>query len=191
MNKRSTIDRLPAEVRELIGRLRGDGRTIDEILAKLRELDAPDAQAISRSALGRHVKQLDAIGEELRRSRGIAEALVARFGDAPESRTARLNIELMHGLVMKSVISGDGETVALDPQEVMFLAQALQKLSAAAKQDVEREVKLREVITREVKNRARDAVDEKLAAVEGELGSKPGMAAALKRIREDVYGIFE
>jgi len=56
MARMSTVDRLPPEVRELIERLRGNGRTIDEILAKLRDLDAE----VSRSALGRHIKLLDA-----------------------------------------------------------------------------------------------------------------------------------
>jgi hypothetical protein len=78
MSGRSTVSRLPAEVRELIGRLRRDGRTIDEILAKLHELDV----SISRSALARHTRKLDAIGAQLHHSRAIAEALVARF-DSP------------------------------------------------------------------------------------------------------------
>ena len=58
MARPSTIQRLPTEVRELIAELREEGRTIDEVLEKLRELRLD----VSRSALGRHVKQLDAIG---------------------------------------------------------------------------------------------------------------------------------
>ena len=64
MARPSSISRLPPEIREAIGALRQDGRTIDEILAKLREL-APAAE-VSRSALGRHVQVLDRIGEQLR-----------------------------------------------------------------------------------------------------------------------------
>src|SRR5690606_36749791 len=139
MPRPSSIDRLPPEIREEIGRLRARGRTIDEILAKLRELDVD----VSRSALGRHVKQLDQIGEELRRSRAIAEAMVERFGDAPESKVARLNIELAHALVMKCMVGEDGDTVELSPREAQFVSDALYRLSKAAKEDVEREVKIR------------------------------------------------
>jgi hypothetical protein len=56
MARPSTIDRLPAEVRELIARRRADGRTIDEIRATLADMDVRP----SRSALARHISELDA-----------------------------------------------------------------------------------------------------------------------------------
>ena len=89
MGRPSSIDQLPEEIRAEIGRLRGMGWTIDQILEKLRELldSAP-----SRSALGRHIAGMDKLGERMRRSRQVAEALVRELGDAPESRAARLNI---------------------------------------------------------------------------------------------------
>jgi DNA-binding transcriptional ArsR family regulator len=65
----STIRRLPAELREMIARLRQNGLTIDEIMAKLHELDV----GVSRSALGRHIKLLDeATGGDLGMAREIA-----------------------------------------------------------------------------------------------------------------------
>jgi biotin operon repressor len=183
MGRQSSIRRLPAEVRELIGDLRERGRTIDEVLEKLRELDVE----VSRSALGRHVKQLDAIGAEIRRSRTIAEALVRRYGEAPESRTARLNIELMHAFINKLMISEDGEIVSLDAKEAMFVATALQKLAQASKQDLDREAVLRQEFAQKL--------DRKLAEAEAELADGAGSGTAdpkevLRRIREEVYGIF-
>lgn len=183
MARQSSIRRLPAEVRELIADLRERGRTIDEVLDKLRELDVE----VSRSALGRHVKQLDAIGAEIRRSRAVAEALVKRYGEAPESRTARLNIELMHAFINKLMITDDGEIVSLDAKEAMFVATALQKLAQASKQDVDREALLRQQFAQQV--------DRKLAEAEAEIAGAAGRPAAdpvqvLRRIREDVYGVF-
>lgn len=182
MGRQSSIRRLPAEVRELIADLRERGHTIDEVLEKLRELDV----GVSRSALGRHVKQLDAIGAELRRSRMVAEALVKRYGEAPESRTAKLNIELMHGLISKLMFSEDGEQVELDPKEAMQIATAMQKLAQASKQEVDREALLKREFAQKV--------DRKLAEAEAELAdAETGAAdpkAVLRRIREDVYGIF-
>lgn len=183
MVRKSSIDRLPAELKELIGSLRRGGHTIDEILAKLRELDA----GVSRSALGRHVKEFDKIAEEIERSRGIAEAIVARFGDAPESRTARLNIELMHAQMMRLLTAGEeGEAVKLEPQDAYFLATALQRLSTAAKTDTDRELKLRREI-------AAKAADEAVTAVR-EQSAKTGVIVppdVLKAIREQVYGIVD
>lgn len=143
-NTPSSIDRLPPEVRELIGRLRADGRTIDEILAKLGELDAE----VSRSALGRHIKKIAEVGEQVRRSRDMAIALVDRFGDEPDNRVARLNIELMHGLVMKAVTAtaededGEAQPVTYTPEDTMFLARSLQSLATAQKADADRTLKL-------------------------------------------------
>ncbi|MDD2867702.1 phage protein Gp27 family protein [Neomegalonema sp.] len=176
----SSVRRLPPELREMIAALRDQGRTIDEILAKLQEMDA----GISRSALGRHVKQLASIGAELRRSREIAETLVRSYGEAPESRTARLNIELMHGLISKMLISEEGQVIALDPKEAMFAAAAMQKLAQAAKQDADREKLIRQEFVRKL--------EEKLAEAEEEVAEKgvKDPAEVLRRIREDVYGIF-
>ena len=67
----SSIDKLPVEVRELIGRLREQGATIDDILAKLGELDVE----VSRSALGRHVKGLAEVGEQGRHARSVLAIL--------------------------------------------------------------------------------------------------------------------
>lgn len=182
MGRQSSIRRLPPEVREVISDLRERGRTIDEILDKLRELDV----SVSRSALGRHVKQLDAIGAELRRSRAIAEALVKRYGEAPESRTAKLNIELMHGLISKLMFSEDGRQVELEPKEAMQIATAMQKLAQASKQEVDREALLKREFAQKV--------DRKLAEAEATLASDASSPAdrqeVLRRIREDIYGIF-
>lgn len=177
----STIARLPAEIREKIGQLRGDGRTIDEILAKLTELDVD----VSRSALGRHIKQLDAIGEEIRRSRGIAEQLVQRFGEAPEGRVARLNIELMHGLVMKLLVAEDGQPVTLDSKDAFFIGSALQKLAQAGKLDVDREA----VIESKFRAKVREKAEEAAAAI-AKAGAEKGLSKdAIEQFRKQVLGI--
>jgi hypothetical protein len=142
MPRPSTVKRLPTECRELIGQLRDEGRTLDEILNKLRELRVD----VSRSALGRYTQQLDAVGAELRRSREIATALVREFGAEPESRTARLNIEMMQAVVMKLMVGEDGKVGTFDPEEVMFLSQALHRLAAANKLDAERTIQIQQEV---------------------------------------------
>jgi len=77
----SSIDRLPEAVRELIGKLRGQGRTIDEILNHLQTLDVE----VSRSALGRHTQWLDRVSERMLQSRQVTEALIERLGAVGEN----------------------------------------------------------------------------------------------------------
>lgn len=145
MTRPSSIDRLPEEVRAQIGRLRGQGRTMEEILAHLRTLDVE----ISRSALSRHLKGFEAIRERMELSRNLSRALVDQLGDQTDNRLQQLNLELMQGVVMQ-IITGalqqqDGETtgVNLSPQDAMFMSRTLQGLASAAKIDAERIIKIR------------------------------------------------
>ena len=98
-----------------------------------------------------------------------------RYGDAPESRTARLNIELMHAFINKLMISEDGDIVELNPQETMFVATAMQKLAQASKQDVDREALIRKEFAKKL--------DEVVAAAEeaGEKGLSPERLSELRR----------
>ena len=143
MARPSSIDQLPPEIREEIGRLRDGGATIDQIVAHLRGL----AAVVSRSALGRHIKGMEAVGEKLRRSRSVAEVLVRQLGDAPASRTMQLNLELLHtailDLFMKAADDAEGvdegglAALAGNPEGVMMLAKALDHLGRASKSDVD------------------------------------------------------
>lgn len=154
----SSIDRLPVELRELIGRLREHGATIDEIMAKLDELNAD----VSRSALGRHIKGLAEIGAQMRRSREIATALVGQFGEESDNRVARVNIEMMHGVVMR-LLTGEDENgelgaVTLDAEEVLQLSRSLQSLAGADKTNAERTLKLKAEFQKEAIKKLDDAV---------------------------------
>jgi len=109
MTRPSTIDALDTKIQAEIGRLRMQGCTIDEIVAHLGKMHGA---TVSRSALGRHVKGLERVAEQIRRSREVATALVQQLGDAPESETARLNIEIMHSAILDlKMRSADGERV--------------------------------------------------------------------------------
>lgn len=158
MGRLSKIDRLPNELKEMIGRLRERGCTLDEILAKLQELE-PDLD-VSRSGLGRHVQRIDAIGSRLRESRAVAEAVVAKLGENPDNRTARLNIELMHSNLMSLLAAEDedGEAIQLDAKEAMFLAGAIKDLASAAKTDQDRELKIRQEVAKEAAKIADKAI---------------------------------
>lgn len=163
----SSVDRLDPEIKTLIGKLRIDhGWTIDEIRKKLVSLGQGE---VSRSALGRHVKSLEEIGAQLRHSREVAQALIQQVGDAPEDRTADLNIELMHTMILRLVTAtndeGDGQPVTLDPEQVMFMARSLQSLAGARKTNADMVLKTREAATKE----AAKAVDKAAAKVPGGL----------------------
>jgi hypothetical protein len=161
----SSIDKLDPEIRDLIGKLRIDkGWSIDEIRAHLQQL-LEQSLLPSRSALGRHVKSLEEIGERLRHSRTVAEALVAKIGDAPDDRVADLNIELAHTMMLQLLTrtddEGDGKPIILGPEEQMFVARSLQALAGAKKTNADMVMKVREAAKKEAANAAAGAAKAK------------------------------
>ena len=158
MPRQSTIKRLPPEVRDRIGALLDQGRTLDEILKHLESLDVQ----VSRSALGRYKQHIDKVSERIRRSREVAEAIVRNQGDAPESKTAKLNIELLHGVILDMISQlpdgteqGEGADqsvlLTLSPRGAMEMAKAMDHLARASKQDADLISKLREEARAEAK----------------------------------------
>lgn len=177
MPRRNTVRRLPPEIRDRIGELLDQGRTLDEILAHLAELGA----SVSRSALGRYKQHIDKVSERIRRSREVAEAAVRTLGGEPESKTTRLNIELLHGILhdmfMQIPVSGEeGQPAAegekakgkdaegLNPMGAMLLAKALDHLAKAKKSDADLIAKLRE----QAKAEAERKLDQAAETVAGE-----------------------
>ncbi|MCA3343300.1 MAG: DUF3486 family protein [Roseomonas sp.] len=189
MARPSTIARLPGEIREAIGRLREQGRTLDEILTHLQGMEV----TVSRSALGRHVQQMDKVGERLRRSRAISEALVRQLGDAPESQTARLNIEMMHSFLFDFLASAEegaeeGSEAALasvrDPKSVALMAEAVQRLTTASRNNADYVARVEDRAAAKAKAGAARAAE----AVAREKGLS---ADTVRAIKASILGVAE
>lgn len=173
----SKIDKLPPEIRDQIAALRAAGKTIDEIMAALKALELPPGSLPVRSGLAAHVQGLDRLAEKVQRGRAVAEALVRKLGDAPESRQARLNIELTHSLITDLMLAqgeGDagGQSVTLDPGQVHFLAKSLDHLARAQRSDLHATLELRKEISEEQNKR----VDKATADI-GHAAREAGLSA--------------
>jgi hypothetical protein len=186
--KPSSIDKLPESIREEIGRLRMNGATLDQILAHLHTM-TPDVP--SRSALGRHALKIDALGERLRRSRTMAEALASGLGDAPESQAARLNIELLHNTMMELFLrDADGDEASDEtgkaallgnPEGLMMLAKAVQALASASKTN--------EDFIAAAEKRAADKARRQAAEAVDVVGKAKGLTAeTLDAIKRGIFG---
>jgi hypothetical protein len=179
----STIDRLPPEIREEIGRLRDRGKSIDEILKKLRELTE---EPPSRSALGRHVQKLDQLGEKLRRSRSLAEGLAQGLGDKPVDTVTRASIELLHDAifdVLQDAAMAEGEEgeelrrMVRNPRAAALLAETIERLTKASRHNVELVEKIEARATKKAKEGAAKAAE----AAGREQGLSTTAIAAIKR----------
>ena len=176
MGRPSKIDKLPSELKDLIGQLRQNGATIDDIMAKLREID-PSID-VSRSGLGVHIQDIDRMVESMQQSRAVADALVSRFGEEPDTRISRAAIEILQSAVMKVLVKKNADD--LDPDELNQLTMAIRNLSIATKTDVEATAKIR----REIAEKAVKAAERVIDA-----SGAPDKAALVLKVRQEIYGL--
>jgi hypothetical protein len=153
VDRPSSIDRLPEEVRGAIAGLRRQGRTLDEILDHLKALDVE----VSRSALGRHIKSMAEIGEQLRRSETMAKFIVEKFGEETDDRVGRANMRILQGALLEILteerIGEDGEPVTLSAEEAKSISLSLQRLVSSQRVDAERQLKLRQAFEDEARKK--------------------------------------
>lgn len=177
------VDRLPPEIKEEIASLRRAGHTLDGILAHLRSLGVGEAD-VSRTGLYHHIEKLDELGEMMRQDRIMADALVAKFGDEPDDKTARANIQMMQSLLLKlNVAARLGGDEAFSPQEMMFLTASLKNLATAAKSDTDRIEKLEKRAAAAAVAAERERVSERIDRVAAKTGVSTDIVS---RFREEL-----
>jgi len=166
MAQRSKIAKLPKNLREKVERfLAQEDRSVDEFVSFVNTLldGMGRKERVSRSGAHRYMQGFDRVVEDLRKSRALAEVLVAPLSEAGEERVGRLNVELLHSLIMKLMLGpGDaGEPVKLDAKEAMAIGIALEKLSKAQALDAARTLKLRKEFAVQAADAAAEVAKEK------------------------------
>ena len=154
MVRASSIRRLDPRIVSEINGLFERGRTLNEILAKLRELGVSD---VSRSALGRYKQSYDEVIASVRESRQVAEVLVKEFGKDSDPKAMRANIEMMQAIISR-LTREITRNEKLDVKQVAILSGAMESLGRASKTDIEMMAKAREQARREVEAEMRDRV---------------------------------
>lgn len=188
MPAKSKIERLPDEQRGKIDKLlQNPQTTLDDVVELVGQMGIDDG--ISRSSLHRRQQKLSVVGERIRRSREMAESLVSRFGDEPDTKVARLNIQFLHSAIMDILSEADdeGAPVTLEPKQAAALARAVSELARAEKADSERLLKVKQTLGKDVRGK----IDQIAADASAPGAEKQDAKAILKRIREEVYGIFD
>ncbi len=132
----STVDKLDAEVRELIAQLRIDrGWSIDEIRGKLVEIGQGH---ISRSALGRHVRGLAEVTADLKQTQIYAEALAKEAGGKGGAQLLDMNAQLLQANMFRLMLAAkDGEGIQLSPKEAKEFSEALRNVALMRRTELE------------------------------------------------------
>lgn len=134
MGRKSTVSRLPAEIKTYIEAMLATGaQTLDEMIHDLQARFPAEAQAgqlPSRTALHRYGSKLDRRLAAIRASTEAAKIIRAQAGDDADARsealTALIQTELFEAIL-------DVQEAAGDPENPVDPAERVGMLSAAAK----------------------------------------------------------
>ena len=132
---RSSVDMLPADIREAVDAAIEDGTTIDEIVVCIRELGGD----CSRSAVGRHVKkERDLIREQHAFGRFVEE-WVRVHGPRAEGRAGLVAIEILRMLTLRTMAELNQRKEPASLEELSRLSIVLVRIEQADKLRLERE----------------------------------------------------
>ena len=132
---RSSIARLPPELREAVDAAIADGATIDEIADLIRG----EGGACSRSAVGRYTKNVrDLIRQQQETDRGI-EMWVRALGERTEGRAGLILIETLRTLTLSTLADLSGREEPVSTAELARLALVLKRIEGTDKLRLERE----------------------------------------------------
>jgi hypothetical protein len=143
MPPRSSISRLPSDVKASVDKLIREDVTIDEIVAHLEKL----GEDVSRSAVGRYRKNAEATMRNHREAQEVAGVWVEQLGENPKGDVGRLCAEMLKTVAYQT-LSNMGEReetdVAVASKNIAYLSKSMKDLASADKLSLDREERIRD-----------------------------------------------
>ena len=132
---RSSIDRLPKELREAVNKAIAEGATIDGITALIRG----ESGACSRSAVGRYAQKYRALIREQQDADRAMRMWVRELGERPEGRAGLILIETMRTMVLGTMAALAERGEPVPTQELARLSLVLKRIEDTDKLRLARE----------------------------------------------------
>lgn len=181
------LEQLDADLKAAIVALCADRQlSVDELFDRVRNLGVD----VSRATVGRYRKDVRDVANLMQESRGMAAALKSEMGELDENDQSTLNYQMLQDtlfrVLMKQTRTGGDEDAQASIKELKQLAEMLHRMAQTRKLDADRVLKIRLADRTELKK--------KLDGIEADVrdsDTKPDAAAILKRVREEIYGIYD
>lgn len=181
MGRKSTIDRLPPDVRTHIEqRLRENRLTLDELFADVRAVFPALNTAPSRSALGRYRMGFEEVMSTQRAMSVAASALVAELGEDFDDKSGALLAQAVTTLATRATF-GELQKENTDIGDVLDLAKA----AKAAQESRSLNLKERQVVAKLAREKLLEEQKVKLDA----MGVKSGVTEETKLAIRAALGI--
>ncbi|MGA0610554.1 phage protein Gp27 family protein [Caldimonas sp. KR1-144] len=189
MARKSTISRLPAEIKSYIEAMLATGaQTLDELITDLQERFPAESKAgslPSRSALGRYGQKLDRRLAAIRASTEAAKLIREQAGDDKDARSEALTALVQTELFEAILQLQDADDPDLEPGDrVAMLSSAAKNIATLSRSSVNLKK-----FQAEVEERARkQLLDEQRAKLEA-MPNKGGVTAETKAAIREALGI--
>ncbi len=181
----SSIDKLPAEIREELNSfLRDPSITQEQATDRTNDLLAELGidYRVSKSSVNRYSMRMESIGAKLRQSREISEMWIANLGSQPQGQLGKLVNEMIRTMAFETSAHLAESEDPVPPKALKELALTVQRLESAANMNAERE--------RKIKKQARDEALEEAAEKVEKIGGKVGLSQKrVDEIKRDILGI--
>ena len=189
MGRKSTVSRLPAEIKTYIeAMLATGGQTLDELITDLRARFPAQAHAgelPSRSAIGRYGQKLERRLSAIRASTEAAKLIQAQAGDDKDARsealTALVQTELFEAIL--ALQEADDPEANLEDR-VAMLSNAAKNIATLTRSSVN----LKQFQAKVEKDTRERLLAEQRAALDA-MGSKGGVTDDTKRAIREALGI--
>ena len=132
---RSTVAKLPADVREAVDRAIADGVTIDEITAGIRDAGGN----CSRSAVGRYAKDARALIQKQQEANRTVEAWMQAFGERPQGELAIVLIDRLRAMVLDAMEQLAKRKEPASSEDIARLSLALKRIESTEERRIQRE----------------------------------------------------
>lgn len=181
MGQKSSIDRLPQELREkLTELLQNPAITQKEIVERINA--GAGETVVSRSGVNRYKLRMDRFAARSREAREVADAYIERYGTENRSKLGKVVNEYIKLMVfdltteLEELKDTDGEIKPEDLADIIYkVSHAIRELEQAEKLNAQREAEIKESVRKETA--------EKVETVCRQMGvSKDTMDTVLKEV---------
>lgn len=178
---RSSLMKLDPRIREAVEAAIEDGRaSIDDLVSLIRSYGAE----ASRSAVGRYAKSHEEGIAGHRALQDRAERLLRQVREKPDGDVSRLLGEMVKVAAYNSISKiGEVEDEEVSALELSRMARMIRDLASVDRIKAEADAKAR----KELADKTRPALDQ----IEAEAKSGRVSLEAIRRVREDIYGVRE
>ena len=162
MGRKSSIDKLPKQIRDQLNDYLRDNRLTQQDVADRTNalLEAMNVDhRVSRSAVNRYSMKMEQIGAKIRQSRQMAEHWIGSVGSVPQGEVGKLINEIIRTMAFETSVAMADSEDPVSPKMLKDLALAVQRLESAANMNEERERKIRALAREEALAEAAESIE--------------------------------